>query len=302
MLPVASTKASFEGRSRYGLGHRDYHRIVDESTNLDHAEVQPGYRLAATGREQAEDERLELLQQIYDPPTRRLRDFVQRGWRCLEVGAGRGSVAVWMAERVGESGLVVATDIDVGFLERVEVANLEVRRHDILGDPIEELGEGSFDVVCSRLLLFWLAGEQESAIGRMVRLLRPGGWLVDEDGDWGTPAPVDPTHPLSAAYERAFAGGEWWSSRGYDPFFGRKLPALFERCGLTNITHHASTEVVLGGSPWARWWHSSLDAITHAREPTPRDLTDLADLSAVCTDRSAWLMRELLHSCVGQRV
>jgi SAM-dependent methyltransferase len=275
---------------------------MNESTDVDDLEIQPGYRLAASGREQAESERLELLQKIYDPPTRKLRDFIQPGWRCLEVGAGRGSVAAWMTERVGESGLVLATDVDVGFLNRAEIANLEVRRHDILGDPIEELGEGSFDVVCSRLLLFWLAGEQEAAIRRMASLLRPGGWLVDEDGDWGTPAPVDPTHPLSAAYERAFAGGEWWSSRGYDPFFGRKLPALFERCGLRNITHKASTEVVRGASPWARWWQSSLDAITYAREPTERDLADLADLSEVCTDPTAWLMRELLHSCVGQRV
>jgi len=275
---------------------------MEESTEVDDPDVESGYRLAATGRERAEDERLELLQQIYDPPTRKLRDFVQPGWRCLEVGAGRGSVAAWMAQRVGSSGLVVATDIDVGFLDRIDIANLDVRQHDILGDPIDELGEGSFDAVCSRLLLFWLVDEQEAAIKRMVSLLRPGGWLVDEDGDWGTPAPVDPKHPLSAGYERAFAAGAWWSSRGYDPFFGRRLPVLFDRCGLTNIAHRATTEVVRGASPWARWWQSSLDAITHAGQPTERHLGDLADLSAVCTDSSAWLMRELLHSCVGQRV
>ena len=276
---------------------------MNESTNVDDdRDLQPGYRLAAGGREQAEDERLELLQEIYDPSTLMLRDFVQPGWRCLEVGAGRGSVAVWMAERVGKSGHAVATDIDVSFLERVAAANLEVRRHDLLGDPMDELGEGTFDVVCARLLLFWLAGEQGEAIRRMVSLLRPGGWLVDEDGDWGTPVPVDPTHPLSAGYERAFGAGEWWSLRGYDPFFGRKLPVLFDHCGLTNITHAASTEVVRGASPWARWWQSSLDAITHAREPAEGDLADLADLSMVCMDPTAWLMRELLHGCVGQRV
>src|SRR5262249_4588972 len=160
---------------------------MNELADVEDADVQPGYRLSATGREQAEDERLELLQQIYDPPTRKLRGFVQPGWRCLEVGAGRGSAGAGVAERVGEAGVVVGADIDVAFLDRVEGPNLEVRRHDILGDPIDELGEGSFDVVCSRLLLFWLAGEQETAIRRMVSLLRPGGWLVDEDGDWGTP-------------------------------------------------------------------------------------------------------------------
>src|SRR5439155_17835889 len=71
-----------------------------------------GYRLAARGRQQAEDDRLDLLERIFDPLSRRRREMVQPGWRCLEVGAGRGSMAVWLAERVGASGQVVATDID----------------------------------------------------------------------------------------------------------------------------------------------------------------------------------------------
>ena len=32
---------------------------------------EPGYRLAANGREQAEDERLDLLEQLFDPGSRR---------------------------------------------------------------------------------------------------------------------------------------------------------------------------------------------------------------------------------------
>ena len=92
-------------------------------------------------------------------------------------------MAVWLAEQVGESGEVVATDIDVTYLKQLNLPNLEVRQHNILNDPLDALGPGSFDLVCSRLLLFWLAGKQEAAIRRMVECLRPGGWLVDEDGD-----------------------------------------------------------------------------------------------------------------------
>lgn len=261
----------------------------------------PGYRLAARGRVSREDERLDLLEEIYDPVSCRRRGLVRPGWRCLEVGAGRGSMAAWLAEQVGPHGEVVATDIDVRYLKRLELPNLRVRQHNILEDGLDELGPGSFDLVCSRLLLFWLAGRQEEAISRMVECVRPGGWLVDEDGDWGTPGPVDPAHPLYAGYHEAFGGGVWWSSRGYDPFFGRTLPALFERCGLEQITHDASTEVVRGGSPWARWWRDSLDLITHAVQPSDADLDDLVRLCAVCDDPSAWLMREVLHACRGQR-
>src|SRR5262245_13040861 len=223
--------------------------------------LEPGYRLAAHGRRDLEDERLSLLEQIFDPASRRRRDLVLPGWRCLEVGAGRGSMAVWLAERVGENGRVVATDVDVTYLERLDVPNLEVHRHNILEDPLDALGPGSFDLVCSRLVLFWLAGKQEVAIRRMVQCLRPGGWLVDEDGDWGTVAPVDPRHSHYAPYHAAWQGGAWLASRGYDPAFGQKLPALFERCGLDNIRHEASTEVVRGGSPWGRWWQQSLDGM-----------------------------------------
>jgi cyclopropane fatty-acyl-phospholipid synthase-like methyltransferase len=106
-----------------------------------HANTQPeqrhiGYRLAAAGREVAEDARLALLEQIFDPLSRRRRDMVQPGWRCLEVGAGRGSMAVWLAQRVGPSGHVVATDVDIGYLEQLDLPNLEVVQHNILEDRL----------------------------------------------------------------------------------------------------------------------------------------------------------------------
>ena len=147
------------------------------------------YRLAAAGREAAEDERLDLLEQIYDPVSSRRRALVQPGWRCLEVGAGRGSMAVWLAEQVGATGQVVATDVDTRYLSRLELPNLEVIEHNILEDPLDVLRPGSFDLVCSRLMLFHLKGRQEQAISQMAQCLRPGGWLLDEDADWGTAAP-----------------------------------------------------------------------------------------------------------------
>ena len=265
----------------------------------------PGYRLAAKGREEIEDERLNLLECLFDPASRRRRDLVRPGWQCLEVGAGRGSMAVWLAERVGSSGRVVATDIDVSYLERLNLPNLEVRQHNILDDPLDMLGAGSFDLVCSRLVLFWLVGKQELALRRMVGCLRPGGWLVDEDGDWGTVAPVDPEHRHYSSYHAAWRGGEWWASRGYDPVFGRKLPALFERSGLQSIRHEASAEVVRGGSSWSRCWQQSLEGI-RASDQAAGSLTDARELeyqalTTPLTDPSFWFLSVLLHACWGQR-
>ena len=135
-------------------------------------------------------------------------------------------MAVWLAGQVGATGHVVATDVDTRYLSRLEIANLEVVEHNILDDPLDALGAGSFDLVCSRLMLFHLQGRQEHAIRQMAACLRPGGWLLDEDADWGTAGtPVDPAHPSYDDYQRVWRDGDWWTVRGYDKAFGRQLPA-----------------------------------------------------------------------------
>lgn len=211
-------------------------------------------------------------------------------------------MAVWLAERVGSSGRVVATDIDVTYLEHLDVPNLEIHRHDILEDSLDPLGPGSFDVVCSRLMLFHLVGRQERAIQRMVQCLRPGGVLIDEDADWGTTAPVDRSHPTFSEYHNAWRDGDWWASRGYDPFFGRTLPALFERGGLKEISNEATTEVVRGASAWARWYRESLDVVAGAVEGrTAEQRLEHEIITSALADRSIWFLRELLHACSGRR-
>jgi len=281
--------------------------VVQPGVTVGEAEAwddRPGYRLAAIGREAEENDRLSLLEQLYDPLSRRRRSLVQPGWRCLEVGAGRGSMAVWLAEMVGPAGHVVATDVDVAYLRRLEVPNLEVVEHNILEDPLDQLGPGSFDLVCSRLMLFHLIQRQESAIRQMVKCLRPGGWLIDEDADWGTVAPVDPSHPLYPGYHEAWRDGDWWTVRGYDKNFGRKLPALFEHCGLDDIRHEAATEVVRGGSPWATWWAVTIKVINElggsgAVESYQREVEIM---SGALADPTVLVLRELLHACWGRRI
>ena len=63
--------------------------------------------------------RLEAQSALWDPFTFRMLDDtgVGEGWRCLDVGAGTGSVAAWLRDRVGDAGHVVATDIETRWLE-----------------------------------------------------------------------------------------------------------------------------------------------------------------------------------------
>ena len=126
--------------------------------------------------------RLRLLEARCDPHTfRRLATFGPlAGTRCLEVGAGAGSVARWLAAQVGPAGQVVATDADPRFLADAEKAGVEVRRHDIMADPVEP---GHYDLAHCRALLFHLADPQR-AVRNMAAAVRPGGWLLIEDADY----------------------------------------------------------------------------------------------------------------------
>lgn len=62
---------------------------------------------------QHESERLTALEQGLDPGTIRHLEAlgVGPGWRCWEVGAGAGSIAAWLCQRVGDEGHVIATDL-----------------------------------------------------------------------------------------------------------------------------------------------------------------------------------------------
>jgi 2-polyprenyl-3-methyl-5-hydroxy-6-metoxy-1,4-benzoquinol methylase len=131
---------------------------------------------------EAEKARLRIHERYFDPLSHEhlTRVGVADGWRCLDVGAGAGSVVNWLAERVGPSGSVVAADIDTRFLTDLP-DNVEVRRLNILTDDLEA---GAFDLIHCRTVLAHLS-EPRTALERMVKALAPGGWLVAIDGDNG---------------------------------------------------------------------------------------------------------------------
>src|SRR5437762_3803295 len=79
--------------------------------------------------------RLQRLEAIEDPGTIAVLEKagVAPGWTCLELGAGAGSIAYWLAERVGKGGRVVAADLDPRLLDR---SRCEVWRHDLRTDGL----------------------------------------------------------------------------------------------------------------------------------------------------------------------
>src|SRR5919202_480632 len=98
-------------------------------------------------------DRFDALAALYDPMTIAHFDRlgVGEGWRCLEVGAGGGSIVRHLADRVGSRGRVLATDIEPRFLEPLAaLGNVDVARHDVVVDPMPE---AEFDLIHARLVL-----------------------------------------------------------------------------------------------------------------------------------------------------
>src|SRR5581483_8830275 len=89
------------------------------------AEPTAAYALDAAWH--AERARLDSLTAMYDSGTLAVCEQLglAPGWRCLDVGAGTGSLALALAERVAPTGHVVALDIDTRFLETLATPGLE---------------------------------------------------------------------------------------------------------------------------------------------------------------------------------
>lgn len=133
-----------------------------------------GPYVAADSPEDLEWERVGLFKDIYDPiTTRRLEALgIQSGWWCIDVGAGCGSIAHWLAERVGPTGQVVAADLQRRLLRRTPLPpNVQVRQHHILTQDLES---ARYDLVLCRAMLMHVS-QPELALGRMAAAVRPGG-------------------------------------------------------------------------------------------------------------------------------
>jgi SAM-dependent methyltransferase len=193
-----------------------------------------------------EDERLTLMSRMLDPQMFfRLEQIgVTEGWNCLEVGAGNGSVSLWLAEKVGATGRVVASDIDTRFLDRLSRPNLEIRRIDVTSDP---LGDG-YDLVCGRAFLHQIP-QRIDVVARLAAAVRPGGFVLFEEPDFHPVLASD--SPVMRDFWRGFLA--WAADHGIDYFIGRRLGGLLAGLGFEDFAVHGETMLFNGGSLPARY-------------------------------------------------
>jgi len=197
------------------------------------------------------ESRLALLEGWHDPSSIRRATAlgVGAGWDCLEAGAGHGSFARWLASRVGATGSVVAADIDVRLLERLDAPGIEVRRLDLESD---ELPCEAFDFVHTRLVLMHIRS-RDGVLSRLADALRPGGVLMVEEDD-SLPVEMTPDGPYRKAW-RAFV--EMMTGASTDPTWARALPQRLDSLGLEDVDAEVEAQLFRGGSDAARFWSLS---------------------------------------------
>jgi SAM-dependent methyltransferase len=228
-----------------------------------------------------------LLASVFDPVTiRHLETIgVLAGWKCIEVGAGEGSIAKWLSKRVGPRGNAVATDIDMRFLSRVNAPNLEVRRHNILKDELEK---NLYDLVHCRFLLTHLP-EPEKALRRMADSVRPGGWLLIEELDMGFTLSMDVTdRSLTPNVEVLRGLFDTLRKKGIaDYFLGRRVRGFVEQLGFVDVGQEGWTQIVRVGDPQVRAWEM---------ENTPERLKAMVAKGMLTTEDVETIQRLFLNA------
>ncbi|MGP4042878.1 methyltransferase domain-containing protein [Streptomyces sp. 2A115] len=245
---------------------------------LDNRQTEAGQRFAA-------------LAALFDPTTFQHieRLGIGPGWRCWEVGAGGTSVVSWLAKKVGPTGRVVATDIDISWATSAVRPPVELRVHDVGVD--EPPGEG-FDLVHARLVLAHVP-DRERALRSMIRALRPGGRLLVEDADpslqpLACPDERSPEQQLANRLRHGFR--ELLAERGADLAYGRRLPRLLREAGLRKVEADAYFPIT---SPASATLESATvrqirDQLVAARLATEQDIDrHLANVAAGGMDLAA---------------
>jgi SAM-dependent methyltransferase len=176
---------------------------------------------------------------------------VLSGKRCLEVGYGGGTFALWLTSSVGRAGRVLATDLKPLPLPAMDA--LEVLSHNVVTEPIPDAG--TWDLIHARLLLNHLR-DRRAVLAKLAAALAPGGLLVTEDWQSATPDRFVAYAPTEGAWQalRAFHAATLavLDEHGNDRDWATDAHATMRQAGLINVYTETSGETWTGGDDGTR--------------------------------------------------
>lgn len=237
--------------------------------------------------------RLRRIEAALDTHSRALieRTGLAAGWRCLEVGAGGGSILRWLGERVGVRGQAVGIDKNVSHLAAFTEAPFEI----IEGDVLELERPSCFDLIHARYVLIHNR-EREGIVQRLRKLLKPGGYLVLEEPDFESAEWLDAeSREAGQRVNRAICA--LFRGLSLDPGFGKHLPLLLTDAGLAIRCLEDRGHLEPGGGPVAMVMADSAGALREKYAATGEaSLEDVDRYARAARDPKSWA---LYYSTIG---
>jgi len=238
------------------------------------------------------------LAEVLDPFTQqRLAPLIRLGAECLEIGAGAGTIALWMAEQGAK---VTATDLEPQHIP--EHPGITPWRHDITTDPLDS---GRWQLIHARLVLAHLPNRVQ-VVEKLARALTPGGALVIDEfasGGWARCVLAAPdrveAQRLFDTYHAALTS--IMAAAGTDVEWGRNAHRVMTDTGLVDV------DTYLGG---ARSWGGGEAGclLPHAMTTQMRDKllqhgmteTDLGQFRELLLDPRLTILSSAAISTVGR--
>lgn len=247
-----------------------------------------GSTYALDNHHQVADEHHRALAELLDPGTRqRITDLP--GWarmrRCLEIGAGAGSMARWLADQMPSDGIVVACDLKpqlIGSHPRLETVGHNLTS----GVPLVDVLDHGYDLILARMTLQHLPPRRK-LLTELGGMLAPGGTVLIED--WAALRPSDDVviHAPSPEAQQLFlrcqrAIGAAFDDSGADRGWARRVNRYLRQDGLIDVHTDYGGVYWSGGDPGLRLMATSAaqlrPALLASGQVSEADLDQLPDL------------------------
>jgi SAM-dependent methyltransferase len=249
-------------------------------------------------------QQVKLLADILDDHTLTVLENIDvpQDGRCLDLGAGAGTVSHWMADDLVTSGHVDVLDLNprhIAAHDRISVVTGDVTTH-----PFDD---GQYDLIHARLLFMHLA-DREQVLARVAKALKPGtGVLVVSD--WDTRhlddmivrASVEVADAFLAFQNTLIGIGE---AAGMDSGWARRIPAVMadaDLAGLVGVTAQTYNRVWVGGT--AGLLLHACNSRQKEKELLEAGMTleQLDTLRTAMADPDVWAWHWPMHTAIGVR-
>lgn len=191
--------------------------------------------------------RLTIKENIQDPATLECLEKigVKKGWHCLELGGGGGSITIRLCEKTGKDGCVTVIDTETRFLEQLKFENLEVIKADISD---YDFGAEKYDLIHGRDILLHIKNRDE-VLENLCKAVRHNGWILLEEPD----VSADTPDPSSSEAEKNLYNKVtdaiylYLQRNGVDPYYGATLLGKMRKSGFIQLNAEGRVPMYTGG-------------------------------------------------------